>query len=97
MANLPADTRISLPEGGMVLWLQIPGIDALKLETEANKQEVDIRSGISFSTHDAYLDCIRINCGWPLIYSEDKISAYQQLIRLCQLIKVTWAFDSVLS
>ncbi|NRD73461.1 PLP-dependent aminotransferase family protein [Shewanella sp. VB17] len=89
MANLPADTRISLPEGGMVLWLQIPGIDAFKLETEANKQEVDIRSGISFSTHDAYLDCIRINCGWPLTYSDDKTSAYQQLIRLCWLIKTT--------
>jgi len=87
MANLTADVKISVPEGGVVLWLQIPGINALMLESDANKQEVDIRSGISFSTHDAYLDCIRINCGWPLNQSEDKSSAYQQLTRLCQLIK----------
>ena len=86
-ANLPENTKISVPEGGLVLWLQLPGIDTLKLEEAALKMQVDIRSGISFSTHEAYLDCFRINCGWPLVDDEDKSCAYQQLKRLCRLVK----------
>ena len=89
--NLPLNTKISVPDGGLVLWLQLPDIDAKALELAANEEGVDIRSGACFSTHDAYGDCIRINCGWPILNTdtsdENKSSAYQQLLRLCQLVK----------
>lgn len=86
LEKLPSNTKISVPDGGLVLWLQIPGIEAQTLEKAANGVGVDIRSGACFSTYDAYRDCIRINCGWPLIESEDKSCAYQQLNRLCLLV-----------
>jgi DNA-binding transcriptional MocR family regulator len=85
--HLPDNAKVSVPDGGLVLWLQLPNIDAQLLENKANKRGVDIRGGACFSTHDAFKDCIRINCGWPLIVNEDKTSAYQQLTRLCHLIK----------
>ena len=95
LAHLPLNTKISVPDGGLVLWLQIPHIDAQRLEAKAHDLGVDIRSGACFSTHDAYGDCIRINCGWPISNGDndvkDKSSAYQQLKRLCQLINDDFA------
>ncbi|MGO2233721.1 MAG: hypothetical protein ACTH5B_06570 [Marinomonas sp.] len=66
--------------------VQIPSLNTVQLEKEANKQDIDIRSGACFSTHDFYHDCFRINCGWPLENTGDKHSTYQQLIRLCEII-----------
>ncbi|GGN22852.1 MULTISPECIES: PLP-dependent aminotransferase family protein [Marinomonas] len=84
--HLPEQAKISTPQGGIVLWVQIPSLNAVQLEKEANKQGIDIRSGACFSTHDFYHDCFRLNCGWPLDNTEDKHSTYQQLISLCDII-----------
>lgn len=81
--QLPAHTKVSVPDGGLVLWLQVPGMNAQRLEQEVHELGVDIRSGACFSTHDTYQDCLRINCGWPLADTGDKSCAYQQLSRLC--------------
>ena len=83
--NLPANTRVSQPEGGTVLWVQIPQLDANKLQKAAKEQLIDIRSGSSFSTHKYYKDCFRINCGWPLEKSISPTSAYQQIMNLCKM------------
>ena len=85
-ANLPKETKISLPQGGLVLWLQIPSLNTLELEKLAHKAGIDLRCGACFSTHDVYHDCLRINCGWPLQNTVDKHSSYQQLKTLCALI-----------
>jgi DNA-binding transcriptional MocR family regulator len=85
--NLPENSRVSLPDGGIVLWVQIPELDAVELERQAKKQQIDIRSGSSFSTHQFYKDCFRINIGWPLQQSTKSNSAYQQIKTLCELIK----------
>jgi DNA-binding transcriptional MocR family regulator len=84
--NLPQNTRVSLPDGGIVLWVQIPGLDAVELEKQAKSQQIDIRSGSNFSTHGYYKDCFRINFGWPLQHSEENTSAYRQMKGLCALI-----------
>lgn len=85
--HLPTTTKISAPEGGMVLWLQIPGLDTIELARQTHEQGVEICSGIGFSTHDLYHDCLRINCGWPLT-TDGKINGIQQqLATLCQLIQ----------
>jgi DNA-binding transcriptional MocR family regulator len=84
--NLPNNARVSTPDGGIVLWVQIPGLDAVELEQQAKAQQVDIRSGSSFSTHLFYKDCFRVNFGWPLQKSTESSSAYQQIKNLCQLI-----------
>jgi DNA-binding transcriptional MocR family regulator len=69
--HLPNNANISSPEGGMVLWVQIPNLNAVQLEQDAQKHDIDIRSGACFSTHDFYHDCFRINCGWPLVLPLD--------------------------
>lgn len=92
--HLPDNANISTPQGGIVLWVQIPGLNAVQLEKDAQKQDIDIRSGACFSTHDFYHDCFRINCGWPLEDNReentvDKQGIYQQLSTLCLLVKKT--------
>ena len=84
--NLPENARVSMPDGGIVLWVQIPGLDAVKLEQQAKEQQIDIRSGSNFSTHQFYKDCFRVNFGWPLQESSERSSAYQQIKDLCKLI-----------
>nr|WP_281171206.1 PLP-dependent aminotransferase family protein [Marinomonas ushuaiensis] len=94
--NLPANAHISNPDGGMVLWIQIPNFNAVQLEKDAQTQGIDIRSGACFSTHNFYHDCFRINCGWPLNFSHpdtneivNKVGPYQQLNALCDIINNT--------
>ncbi len=83
--HLPNDSIISAPDGGLVLWAQIPNLNAVRLEQEAFKNGIDIRSGARFSTHHFYRDCFRINCGWPLDDTDDKTGTHAQLSELCQL------------
>jgi len=83
--HLPSDSIVSAPDGGLVLWVQILNLDAVRLEQEAFKNGVDIRSGARFSTHDFYCDCFRINCGWPLDNAESKAGTQAQLYELCRL------------
>lgn len=84
--RLPNNTKVSVPDGGTVLWLQVPGLDVALLERRAQQQRIDIRSGHCFSTHDYYRDCFRINAGWPLLASNDLNTAYGQLDWLVEAI-----------
>lgn len=89
--HLPKNAIISVPNGGMVLWLQIPNLNAFQLEKDAKSRNIDIRSGACFSTHDFYYDCFRINCGWPLTSD-----IYDQLKTLCELIHKSYNEQSQL-
>ncbi|MGF1718466.1 PLP-dependent aminotransferase family protein [Vibrio kyushuensis] len=64
--HLSAEALISDSQGGLVLWLQIPGLDGEKLARDAIQQQLDIRVGQTFTTLDFYKDCVRINIGHPL-------------------------------
>jgi len=94
--HLPNSTRINAPQGGMVMWIQIPELDSDKLLSEAIKQDIYFRVGSEFSTIGLYKDCFRINFGWPiqsgiLTTNAEKRETielrYQQLLTLCQLVK----------
>jgi DNA-binding transcriptional MocR family regulator len=96
LAHLPENTRLSSPQGGLVLWVQIPGLNSNKLLVEAAKQNIHFRTGSEFSTLGLYQDCFRINFGWPIAKSgkeDDKqnkdgaVHRYQQLVTLCELAK----------
>ena len=66
LRNFPAGTRLSRPQGGFVLWLELPaGIDTMKLYTEALKQRINTAPGALFSVKDRYRNCLRLNCGIP--------------------------------
>ena len=66
LRNFPTGTRLSRPQGGFVLWAELPArVDTLKLHTDALKQKINIAPGILFSVKERYRNCVRINCGIP--------------------------------
>ena len=66
----PADTKISRPHGGFVLWLQLnKKINSFKLRTEAMRHNISIVPGRIFSANCNYTHFIRISFGKP--WSED--------------------------
>jgi len=87
---LPSNTRISIPKGGLVIWLQIANLNSTKLLEDAKKQGIYFRAGNEFSTLNLYNDCLRINIGWSISNNneadESSKQRYQQLVKLCQLI-----------
>ena len=64
--DFPLGTRISRPQGGFVLWLDLPGnIDSVRLYHEALAAKITTAPGVLFSAQARYLQCLRINCGLP--------------------------------
>ena len=92
LQTLPPDTAISNPTGGMVLWLQIPGLNSKRLWQRAVQQQLDLRIGPAFTTLDLYQSYIRLNAGWPL----DK-AVQSQLEHFSALVDQSLALDQSLS
>jgi DNA-binding transcriptional MocR family regulator len=62
----PEDTKVSRPQGGFVLWVQLnKKIDAFRLRTEAMKHHISIVPGKIFSVSCNYTNCLRISFGKP--------------------------------
>jgi len=77
----PPGTRLSRPQGGFVLWLELPGeADTYRLYDEANRIGVDFVPGALFSASGRYGNCLRLNCGFPV--SAETSAAIRQLGRL---------------
>lgn len=63
--NFPPGTRVTRPEGGFVLWVEMPErIDASRLYEEARKKGIGIAPGTLFSTAGRYANCIRLNAAF---------------------------------
>ncbi len=64
--NFPADTAISRPQGGSVLWLELPNqIDSEDLFDAAIEECISIVPGRLFSAGDRYRNFIRLSYGHP--------------------------------
>lgn len=60
--HFPSGTRITRPEGGFTLWVELPeAVDSLKLYTRAHQQGISIAPGAIFSTTDLFRNFIRLN------------------------------------
>jgi DNA-binding transcriptional MocR family regulator len=58
----PPGTRTTRPEGGHVVWVEMPeGVDSLKLYEKAVEKGVTIAPGPLFSTKGQYLNYVRLN------------------------------------
>ena len=58
----PADTGISYPQGGFLLWLELPaGIDSLRLNERLAPARLRIAPGALFSASGKYRECLRLN------------------------------------
>jgi DNA-binding transcriptional MocR family regulator len=61
----PAGTRVTRPEGGFVLWVEMPeGVDSMRLHEEARKKGIGIAPGSLFSTGGRYGNCLRLNAAF---------------------------------
>ncbi len=61
--TFPKQTRISRPQGGFVIWVQLPGKrDAMELYHRALAQQIGIAPGPMFSPGKGFPNCFRINC-----------------------------------
>ncbi len=59
--------RISQPEGGYSIWLQLPEtINSLDMYYFAQTQKINIVPGIVFGEDSRYSNCIRLNAGHEL-------------------------------
>lgn len=65
--HFPHGTRVTRPDGGYFLWLELPeGCDALALQRQAARQGISIAPGPMFSADRGYAHCLRLNYGHPL-------------------------------
>ena len=80
--HLPEEIRITDPQGGYVLWIELPGkIDSLEVFNQAMRQNVGITPGLMFSATRRYRNFIRINCGAPPGSGiEDAVEALGQIV-----------------
>ncbi len=62
--TFPRGTRLSRPQGGFVLWVELPaGADTVKLHARASAEKISFLPGTLFSASGGYGHCLRINCG----------------------------------
>ncbi|MEL6321948.1 MAG: PLP-dependent aminotransferase family protein, partial [Cyanobacteria bacterium J06626_14] len=62
----PAETRVTRPNGGHVLWVEITGgFDALEFFEEAIQHRISIAPGPMFSASNEFQNCFRLNTGLP--------------------------------
>lgn len=60
----PAGTRISNPQGGFLLWVELPeNYDSLELYRRAMAKKIAITPGILFSAQGQYKNHLRLSCG----------------------------------
>jgi DNA-binding transcriptional MocR family regulator len=66
VAYFPGDVKVSRPQGGFVLWIELnKSINSYKLYQEAMKYHISIAPGQIFSSQGSYANCIRIGYGKP--------------------------------
>jgi DNA-binding transcriptional MocR family regulator len=63
-AHFPAGTRMSPPQGGYFLWLELPeSVDTIELHTQARERGISLTPGSLFSTGLGSTHCLRLNYG----------------------------------
>jgi DNA-binding transcriptional MocR family regulator len=81
--HFPAGIRVTRPEGGFVLWLELPPeIDSTELAQAALEDNISIAPGAMFSTTGKYHHHIRLSCA---VRWNERVE--RALIRLGELIK----------
>ena len=64
--HFPEGTRITRPQGGFVLWIQLPrGVDSIELYESALQHNIGVTPGSLFSATGKYKSFIRLCAGHP--------------------------------
>lgn len=79
--HFPPGTRLTRPQGGYFLWVELPrGADSLALQQAALRLGISLAPGALFSARDDFGHCLRLNYGHP-----DDVRVPAALRRLGQL------------
>jgi len=60
-ALFPADTGVSYPQGGYLLWVELKDIDCLRLNRRLESAGIRVAAGPPFSASGKYRNCFRLN------------------------------------
>ncbi|PHQ24279.1 GntR family transcriptional regulator [Marinobacter guineae] len=64
--SFPEGTAVSRPQGGFVLWVQLPdGISGTEVYQRARAENINVAPGLMFSTANKYENCLRLNGANP--------------------------------
>ena len=64
--EFPAGTRVTRPQGGFFLWLELPAaVDALALHRDALARGISVAPGPIFSASGQFASALRLNYGHP--------------------------------
>ncbi len=64
--HFPEGTRISEPQGGFTLWVEVdPAIDTIALADKLAPDQISIMPGRLFSLQPQYTNCMRLSYGLP--------------------------------
>lgn len=92
LKSLPSGSAVSLPKGGMVLWLEVPNLDATALAKRCNTHDIDLRFGSEFTSRHYYRNCLRLNFGWGLPeHYDERGSVESMVLKLARLIRASCA------
>lgn len=82
----PKGTRMTAPEGGISLWIQLDeSVDGLDVYHEAKKRKISIAPGVLCSNSKNYRNFIRVSCGHP--WSEEIENAISGLGQIIERLK----------
>jgi len=82
----PADTRVTRPRGGFVLWVELPEtVDVHVLFRLAAERGVSLAPGVIFSPSGRHSHHLRVSCGYP--WSERIESAVRTVGELVRKLK----------
>ena len=83
LQQFPAGTRVAQPQGGFILWVELPpGVDSALVQKNALRHRISVAPGSIFSDGGLhYRNYIRLNCGLPWTPAAQK--ALSQLARIC--------------
>jgi DNA-binding transcriptional MocR family regulator len=58
----PEGTKMSYPQGGFLLWVELPKkIKSIELNERLARENISIAPGILFTASDKYQHCLRLN------------------------------------
>jgi DNA-binding transcriptional MocR family regulator len=71
--HFPPDTRLMVPEGGSLLWVQLPsGIDGLRVHRRALEHDIAIIPGVVCSNTGQFRNYIQISCAFPFTVATER-------------------------
>jgi DNA-binding transcriptional MocR family regulator len=62
--HFPMETKVTRPEGGYFLWVELPGsVSAMEVYRRAFEQKITVSPGPMFSPRRGFENCLRLNYG----------------------------------